>query len=514
MSISVATIFLVVDNSEAIRQALIQKLRASGAQRCLEASNGEEALIILREQTIDVILSDSDISPMSGLDLLKAVRTDAKLCSIAFVMITNESNRNYSLDMIEYGVSSVLVKPYTFDGLAEHIEKALKNPLKTAIPITTKNVIPADAVTNLPEPLSILVVDNACNDLELLSELFKNKYRLLVAQNGGNALEICISDMPPDLVLLSVDTLDTDAFKMVRQMREHSNSQHIPVIFITALMNHTEKLKSLDLGAVDFITKPIDADIFKIRVQNFMRYVELHKQLQSDHDEMLENVRLREVIENITHHDLKVPLMRIIHLVETMLEDEAFINNKQIEQLNMTKDIALQAIQTVNVSTELYKIETGYFELNPQPVKLDVILQQLVEIARETFRDKNLTISIETDTSNGDSMPAVLGDSALCYSLFHNLINNACEYTDEKNSVTVSMNNEDLVKVTIKNQGVVPIKLRKPFFEKYLDSISTKWGGAYATKLMVEAQHSKIALTVSDTENLTTVTVHLPKFAE
>ncbi|MFI3123309.1 MAG: response regulator, partial [Methylococcales bacterium] len=490
----------------------IQKLRASGAQRCLEASNGEEALVILHQQVIDVILADSDISPMSGLDLLKMVRTDAKLCSIAFVMITNESSRKYSLDMIEYGVSSVLVKPYTFDGLAEHIEKALKNPLKTAVPLTVKNVIPS-AVTKLPELFSILVVDNASNEWEFLSELFKDKYQLLVAQNGGNVIEICISDVPPDLVLLSVDMPDTDVFEMVRQMREHSNSQHIPVIFISSSMSDTEKLKGVNLGAVDFITKPIDADIFKIRVQNFMRYVELHKQLQSDHDEMLENVHLREVIENITHHDLKAPLMKIVHLAETMLEDGAF-NGTQLEQLKMTKEIALQAIQTVNVSTELYKIETGNFELNPQPVKIDVILQQLVEIARETFRDKNLTISIETDTSNGDSMPAVLGDSALCYSLFHNLINNACEYTDEKNSVTVSMNNEDLVKVTIKNQGVVPIKLRKPFFEKYLDSISTKWGGAYATKLMVEAQHSKIALTVSDTENLTTVTVHLPKFAE
>ncbi len=512
MSISVATIFLVVDSSEAIRQALIQKLRASGAQRCLEASNGEEALVILHQQVIDVILADSDISPMSGLDLLKMVRTDAKLCSIAFVMITNESSRKYSLDMIEYGVSSVLVKPYTFDGLAEHIEKALKNPLKTAVPLTVKNVIPS-AITKLPELFSILVVDNASNEWEFLSELFEDKYQLLVAQNGWNVIEICISDVPPDLVLLSVDMPDTDVFEMVRQMREHSNSQHIPVIFISSSMSDTEKLKGVNLGAVDFITKPIDADIFKIRVQNFMRYVELHKQLQSDHDEMLENVHLREVIENITHHDLKAPLMKIVHLAETMLEDGAF-NGTQLEQLKMTKEIALQAIQTVNVSTELYKIETGNFELNPQPVKIDVILQQLVEIARETFRDKNLTISIETDTSNGDSMPAVLGDSALCYSLFHNLINNACEYTDEKNSVTVSMNNEDLVKVTIKNQGVVPIKLRKPFFEKYLDSISTKWGGAYATKLMVEAQHSKIALTVSDTENLTTVTVHLPKFAE
>ncbi|MDD5227318.1 MAG: response regulator, partial [Methylococcales bacterium] len=113
MSISVATKFLVVDNSESIRKVIIQKLRAFGAQRCLEAANGEEALVILKQQTIDVILSDSDISPMSGLDLLKIVRTDAKLCSVSFVMITGESSHDYLLEAIKYGVSSVLIKPYT-----------------------------------------------------------------------------------------------------------------------------------------------------------------------------------------------------------------------------------------------------------------------------------------------------------------------------------------------------------------------------------------------------------------
>lgn len=242
-----------------------------------------------------------------------------------------------------------------------------------------------------------------------------------------------------------------------------------------------------------------------------MRYVELRKQLQSDHDEMLENVRLRDVIENITHHDLKVPLMGIVHLIETMQENGEF-NHKQLEQLKMTKEIALQAIQTVNFSTELYKMETRHFELKPQPVKIYAILQRLVEIARETFHEKKLKILIETVTC--ETMPRVWGDATLCYSLFQNLINNACEYTNDGNHVAILIDNTDPIKITITNQGVVPLKLRKPFFEKYLDSISTKWGGAYATKLMTEAQHGSISLDVSDVDDLTTLTVYLPKFVE
>jgi two-component system sensor histidine kinase/response regulator len=302
-----------------------------------------------------------------------------------------------------------------------------------------------------------------------------------------------------------------DGFEVTRRLREHPNSQHIPVIFITALASKDARIKGLDLGAVDVVTKPIDPDILKVRVRNFMRYVELHKQLQSDHDEMLENVRLRDVIDNITHHDLKVPLTGIVHLIETMLENGEF-NAKQLEQLKMIKEIALQATQTVNFSTELYKIETGHFELNPQPVKIDVILHRLVDIARETFQDKDLNISVEINVGADKTIPRVLGDATLCYSLFHNLINNACEYTNNKGSVTILIDNTDSIKITIKNQGVVPLELREPFFEKYLDSISTKWGGAYATKLMTEAQHGSISLDVSDVDDLTTLTVYLPKF--
>ncbi|MDD5754507.1 MAG: response regulator [Methylococcales bacterium] len=509
MSISVATKFLVVDNSESIRKVIIQKLRAFGAQRCLEAANGEEALVILKQQTIDVILSDSDISPMSGLDLLKIVRTDAKLCSVSFVMITGESSHDYLLEAIKYGVSSVLIKPYTLDVLSECIEKALKNPLKTAIPLITKDDIP-EVVAKPVAPLTILAVDDSPAFLESLTNLFENEYRVQVAQNGAAALEICTSDNPPDLVLLDILMPDIDGFEVANRMREHPNSQHIPVIFVTALTNEEIRLRGLDLGAVDFVTKPIDADILKVRVKNFMRYVKLHKQLQSDRDEMLENARLRDVIENITRNDLKVPLTGIIHLIEMILESNG-LNNRQIEQLRVMEEIALQAIRTINFSIELYKIETGHFELNPQPVNIDAILRRLVEISRETFHVRQLTLVIQTES---ETKPLISGDSALCYSLFHNLINNACEYADEKSCVTISINNENPMKITITNQGVVEHKYRDTFFEKYLDSVSMKWGGAYSAKLLAEVQRGCISLDVSDAENLTTVTVYLPKFLE
>lgn len=515
MSISIATKFLVVDDSEAMRKVVIQKIRALSGQYCAEATSGEEALAILKKQFIDVVLCNSDMPKMSGLDLLKAVRADSKLCTMPFIIISSEASRDYLLEAIKCGVSSVLMKPYTLDGFSDHIEKALKNPPKTYVapPVLTKDVPEKSTPAKSTALLTILVVDDTPDFLELLSDVLKAEYRVRVAQNGKKALEICTSDNPPDLVLLDVMMPVMDGFEVARRMREHPNSENIPVIFITSLTTDKTRAQGLDLGAVDFVAKPIDTDILKVRVKNFMRYVKSHKQLQADYDGMVENSRLHGVIEDITRHDLKVPLTSVIQLVEMLIENGE-LNDRQLESLRMIEDIVLQATRTINLSSDLYKMETGTFELNPQPIRIDAILQRLVRIARETFREKQLELVVEMDVAKGKTLPRVLGDASLCHSLFHNLINNACEYANEKSRVTVSMTNANPIKITVTNQGVVPTKYREAFFEKYLDNICIKWGGAYATKLMAEIQHGSIALSVSDSEKLTILTVYLPRFED
>ncbi len=517
MSISIATKFLVVDDSESLRRAVIQKIRALSGQYCAEAASGAEALAILKQQSIGVVLCGSDMPHMSGLELLKLVRADSTISAMPFIIISSDASREYLLEAIKCGVSSVLIRPYSLDAFSEHIEKAIANPHKaTVIPIIKKEipVISEIIKSKTNTQLTLLVVDDTPDYLELLVDLFKNEYRVRIAHDGKKTLEICTSDNPPDLVLLDVMIPVMDGFEVTRRMRENPNSENIPVIFITALTEESMRMQGLDLGAVDFVTKPIDTAVLKMRVKNFMRYVKSHKQLQADYDGIIENVRLRNVIESITQNDLKVPLVEIIKLIQALIAT-GNLNSEQLKSLNTAEEVAFHATQVVNLSSDLYKIETGRFKLNPQPVNIDAILRRLVRISHETFHEKQLKLVIENDAPVVDEiMPQVLGDASLCYSLFHNLINNACEYADEKSCVTISIINTNPLKIMIQNQGVVLPKFRETFFEKYLDNISQKWGGAYATKLIAEIQNGSISLAVSDAENVTTVTVLLPKFVK
>jgi signal transduction histidine kinase len=328
-------------------------------------------------------------------------------------------------------------------------------------------------------------------------------------------LGICQSNNPPDLVLLDIMMPGMDGFEVARRMREHPTSEAIPVIFVTAMTGDDARLKGLELGAVDFVAKPIDPDVLKPRVRNFMRYVELNKQLQADYDGMLELARLREDVEHITRHDLKGPLAGMIGLVQSLAEDDS-INRKQVEQLREVEKTALQVLDMINLSSELFKIETGRFKLDAKPIRIGDILRRIVEISRTTFAEKHLTISVETDLLVGREMPQALGDAMFCYSLFQNLIKNACEAAPEKSLIAVTLNDETPLRIVIQNKGPVPIEIRERFFDKFITH--GKEGGTglgtYSAKLLAEAQNGKISLDVSDQEKQTTVTVTLPRYSE
>jgi len=508
--------FLVVDDLEPMRKVTENQLRSMGASIIVMATNGAEALRILQKQKVDIVLSDWNMPVMAGIDLLKAVRSDEKLAHLPFIMITAEAERNRIEEAIAAGISDLLVKPYTAICLAERIHKALTVQPRAGkfsrASLTAKGNARNAQPGSAPTRRTILVVDDTPDNLELIAHLFKDEYRVRIAQNGEKALGICQSDDPPDLVLLDIMMPGMDGFEVLRRMREHPVSETIPVIFVTSMTGDDERLKGFESGAVDFVTKPINPDVLRLRVRNFMRYVELHRQLQANYDGMLELARLREQVENITRHDMKGPLAGVIGLVQAVAYDST-LNSEQIGQLRMAEDTALQVLDMINLSSELFKIETGRFTLDAKPVKIGDLLRRVVEMSRATFADKYLTVVVDTDVHVGDEVPQVLGDAIFCFSLFQNLVKNACEAAPKNSQVNVTLTDGDPLCITIQNKGAVPAVIRDHFFGKFVTHGKQAGTGlgAYSAKLLAEAQNGTISLAVSDAEDQTTISVTLPR---
>ncbi|MBK8523681.1 MAG: hybrid sensor histidine kinase/response regulator [Betaproteobacteria bacterium] len=522
MQISRQTVFLVVDDFEVMRKVTSTQLRALGAEQIVTANNGLEALQILRTQPIDVVLSDWYMPTMSGLELLKAIRSDAKLFNLPFLMITAEAERERVAQAITSGVSDLLVKPYTTERLKQRLEKAMNcrpramptSAAETALLGSAPSQATSKAVAAKPvRPPTILIVDDTPDNLHLLSHLFKEEYQVRVANNGEKALAFCCSDDPPDLVLLDIMMPGMDGFEVAQKMREHPSAESIPVIFVTAMTEESARLKGLELGAVDFVTKPIDPAILKPRVRNFMRYVALRKQLQADFDSMLDTARLHEDVEHITRHDIKGPLAGVIGLIQGLAADESMSRSTMTEQLHLIEETAQQVLDMINLSSQLFKIESGSFVLDAKPVNIDDLLRRIVEISRASFTGKNLNVLVKTGIPSGAALPQAFGDSMLCYSLLQNLVKNACEAAPAESQISVTVHDEEPLQIVVENKGAVPEDIRERFFDKFVTK--GKQGGSglgtYSAKLLAEAQGGQITLDVSDKMDTTTITVHLPR---
>jgi two-component system chemotaxis response regulator CheY len=114
---------LIVDDFSTMRKIIRNILTQLGFKNILEADDGTTALEILKKEKVDLIISDWNMPKMSGLELLKAVRSDENLKDIPFVMVTAEAQKENILEAIKYKVNQYIVKPFTPETLKEKLEK-------------------------------------------------------------------------------------------------------------------------------------------------------------------------------------------------------------------------------------------------------------------------------------------------------------------------------------------------------------------------------------------------------
>ncbi|MDO9111022.1 MAG: sigma-54 dependent transcriptional regulator, partial [Desulfatirhabdiaceae bacterium] len=124
--------------------------------------------------------------------------------------------------------------------------------------------------TDFTEKVTILVVDDTPENLALMSSLLKDDYKVKIANGGEKALKIAGSDSPPDLILLDIMMPGMDGYEVCRQLKRDSKTMNIPVIFLTARTEMADEKKGLEIGAVDYITKPVSPPILMARVKSHL----------------------------------------------------------------------------------------------------------------------------------------------------------------------------------------------------------------------------------------------------
>lgn len=142
---------------------------------------------------------------------------------------------------------------------------------------------------------SILIVDDMPENITILNGILESEYTISAAKNGKEVLKLINKGYIPDLILLDVMMPEMDGFTLCTKLKSRFNTKNIPIIFVTALQDEIDEAKGLDLGAVDYIQKPIKASIVKARVKTQIELNDQKKHLESlveERTKELEKTRL------------------------------------------------------------------------------------------------------------------------------------------------------------------------------------------------------------------------------
>jgi len=127
-----------------------------------------------------------------------------------------------------------------------------------------------DSITS-QDKATVLVVDDTPENIDVLRGVLKSHYKVKVAINGEQALKLCRSDQPPDLVLLDVMMPGLDGFEVCRRLKAEPSTEGIPIIFVTAMSDVHDEVQGFEAGGVDYINKPVTPAIVLARVRTHLQ---------------------------------------------------------------------------------------------------------------------------------------------------------------------------------------------------------------------------------------------------
>ncbi|MDM8544085.1 hybrid sensor histidine kinase/response regulator [Desulfococcaceae bacterium HSG7] len=366
----------------------------------------------------------------------------------------------------------------------------------------------------------ILVVDDEPNNLQLMMRILGDNYRLAFATNGVEALE-AVQKLNPDIILLDIMMPETDGYEVCRCLKADEETRSIPVIFVTAKGETDDETKGLDLGAIDYITKPVSRPIVRARIKNHLALKiareEIEKKnrtLEEQNSELLKAAQLREDVERMTRHDLKGPLNAVINYPMMMLESPDF-SPTHLRYLKAIEEAGWRMLNMINRSLDIFKMEKGTYILVPDRIDIVRIVNKILTESQPIMNQKKLSKIIRINgksVNDKDSFP-IHAEELLCYSMLANLIKNALEASPIKKQIAIDIFEEnDAIVIGIHNKGAVPADIRARFFDKYVTSGKVKGSGlgTYSAKLIAETHGGSIHFDTSD-EKGTAVTVRLPQ---
>lgn len=506
---------LIVDESRLVREALAKILLSCGISKvaiaCIE--NVEDAVEYAQFSAISLLICSENLFEITPFAFREKIINSANIKQLPLLILSHHSD-NKGPETMEVDDSKISVRNNSICLLPPFKKQQVTNALfeLTQDVVFANNINQVSASESLIKPAAddtlalvaqkptILVVDDESSNIDVAAGNLRNIYRVIAAKSGEHALKIVASNKHNiALILLDIMMPKMDGYQVCKSLKENKTSADIPIIFLSAKALVEDIKYGFDLGAVDYITKPLNGDLLRARVATHIRLQQQKIALSAQVATLKENAKLREDIEKITHHDLKAPLSNIL------FETYRLTDKTAAKSINRAVN---NVVSMINNSLNLYKIEQGIYTLMPEATNVNVLVNDAINAVSSNSSEKNLHF----DLCGFDTEHFILAEPLLCLSIFNNLIKNAVEASPADQTIAFSLSHEDnRVVFRLKNQGVIPEDMRSSLFEKYSSS-NHRAGtglGTYSAKLMTQVQHGEISFDIID-EKQTQFTVKLP----
>ncbi|HEU6450721.1 MAG TPA: ATP-binding protein [Gemmatimonadaceae bacterium] len=361
------------------------------------------------------------------------------------------------------------------------------------------------------QPPLILVADDVPANVELLhDQLALLGYRVVSAYDGPSAVETCFSNLP-DLCILDVampagnlgGSDRTTGFEVCRRIKRDPRTSRIPVIFVTALNDATDRVKAIEAGGDDFLTKPHNRQILSARVRSLLRLKFATDALEESYRKLRELEKVRDDLMKMIVHDLKTPLTSVLASLEMALDGDFGVVSEGLRRaLGDAEAKAEDLLALIEDLLEVARIEETTLELDLQPLAPAALLAELVEEWRVRFQQEEAEVSIDVS----DDCPVFRADKGLMKRVFSNLIQNAITHAGSGVRIALSArahedaSGSDGVMFTVSDDGPgIPPEYHEVIFRKFervknpqIPRARNSGLGLAFCKLVVEAHGGRI----------------------
>jgi signal transduction histidine kinase len=348
---------------------------------------------------------------------------------------------------------------------------------------------------------TLLIVDDTEANLGVLFDFLSNNgFKVLVAGDGKRAIQKA-KYAKPDLILLDVMMPGIDGFETCKILKSDEQTQEIPVIFMTALADTVDKVKGFQLGAADYLTKPIQHEEVLARVTSQLHFSTLKKQLEARTVELEKRNMELDAFAHTVAHDLKNPLNAIIGYTEMLVAEcspDTPPDEELIETLHRVEQAGHKMVNIINALLLLAGV-TKQAKVEKQPLGMSEIINQVMQRLSYMIKEYQADIKLP------ESWPVALGYAPWVEEVWANYVSNALKYGGKPPRIELGANSEKkgMIRFWIRDNGPgltekAKAKLFTPFTRLHTGNVEGHGLGLSIVQQVVEKLGGQVGVESSE----------------